>query len=380
MTKELEALYAMAWTRWNPDFPGPERHLYPKSRYSAIFKEAWHDEAMLYGVLSSFATQVSILRDGVVDKLALDLQGRVLAAQRAALAKGELSDARVITALCIMSNSYATNKGDDLSSHLKVVATWIQRRGGLDRLGMDGIVADNLMFADFVSAAIHNRKPVYTVHLPALHSSTAPKPGSAYTNLEKLRLLRSDVVSMASNYVVLMRIFDRVAKGINESSEATYFAYLANVVEYQLACINEQYHGTNTLEECIVLAILIGNYTLLRNHRQLAPCVPLFEVRFWRCLDKLRNRDTFLEPGLQDLEYYLVCIGTLTSVRRPSPFEKKCIVIMGELWEGGAGYVQDFDQLCDAMDKYGWSNSVCLKLYSKIWLKSSDGNRSSSSE
>lgn len=380
MNKEFEALYAMAWTRWNPDFPGPERHLYPKSRYSAIFKEAWHDEAMLYGVLSSFATQVSILRDGVVDQLALDLQGRVLAAQRAALAKGELSDARVITALCIMSNSYATNKDDDLSAHLKVVATWIRRRGGLDRLGMDGIVADNLMFADFVSAAVRNSKPVYTVHLPALTSTTAPEAGPAYTDLGQSRLLNSDVVSMASHYVVLMRIFDRAAKGINESSEATYFAYLANVVEYQLACTNERYHDTNTLEECVILAILIGNYTLLRNHRQLAPCVPIFEVRFWKCLDKLRDRDTFLAPGLQELEYYLVCVGTLTSVRRPSPFEKKSTVIMGDLRKGGFGGVQDFKQLCGVMDKYGWSISVCLKLFSRIWNESLDGSRSSSSD
>lgn len=367
MTPDLEKLYSQGWSQWNSDFNGPERHLFPIPRYSAIFREAFHDIALHYGILSVVATQVSMLRNGQADELALYLQGQVIAAQRAALAGGELSDARVMTALCIMSNAYSMNKVNDLSLHWQLISAWVQHRGGLVYLGMDGVIADDLMYADTLSAVVHNVTPEYPVQTPPLASFTAPEAGAAYAELQLSRLLQDDVVSVASHYLVLVRIFDRVAQGIYRSSEATYFRYLANVVEYELACANKQYHDTDTLEECIILSILLSNNSLLRNYGQLAPHVSVFENRFWRCLDELRRKDHFGVAGLRELECYLVCVGTITSVRRPSPYEDKVINMLADLRRGGPGCVQEFDHFCCVMNRYGWSQSACLKLYTRVW-------------
>lgn len=70
------------------------------------------------------------------------------------------------------------------------------------------------------------------------------------------------VAAAASNYQILVTLFDKAARGRGTPSEATYFFYFANVVECQLANVNARYHDTNTTDECLVLACLVSNHTL----------------------------------------------------------------------------------------------------------------------
>ncbi|KAK5937416.1 hypothetical protein PMZ80_010423 [Knufia obscura] len=371
MTAELERFYAQGFLRWNSDFKGPERHLFPISRFRAVLHNAWDDEALHYGILSIVATQTSMLRDGKVDQTALELQVKIINLQRRALAHGEMSDARVMTALCIMSNAWASNESEDLSVHMELITTWLHRRKGLQYLGMEGILADNLMYGDHTRAITYNQKPHYQIKLPAISSESAPQPGNAYLQLRLRGLVSEEVATAATNYVVLVKIFDKAAKGRCTPSQSTYFAYLANVVEYQLACANSVLHGTNTLDECIVLACLVSNHSLLRNYGQLAPSIPEIERRLWRCLDHLRGEQYFQIHRLLDVEFYLVCMGTVTSVRRASPFEERMVNIMGQM-RRNSSLVPAFYDLCDILEKYGWSESVCLTLYARIWNKSSD--------
>jgi len=165
---------------------------------------------------------------------------------------------------------------------------------------------------------------------------------------------------------------DKAAKGRCGLSDATYFAYLATVVEYQLACANAWFHGINTLDECIVLACLVSNHSLLRNYGQLSPIIPEIERRFWRCLDYLRDTQFFHMHQLYHLEYYLVCIGTITSVRRAGPFEDRVVKIIEQMGRRKTGSIQAFHELCDILEQYGWSESVCLTLYATIWNRASD--------
>ena len=366
MDADLERLYAQSWLKWNSDFKGPERHLFPRSRFSALFSHACIDEALHYGGLSLIATQISMLRDGALDELVVKLQLQVISAQRRALADG-MSDARVMTALCIMSNAYAANKAENLDAHLQLIVAWIEKCGVLQNLGMDGILADNLMYADHTRAIVYNSEPLYKIHLPALTSSTAPRPGKAYTDLKERGLISKEIESAANNYLILVGIFDLAARGRGTASQGTYFAYLANVVEYQLAVENAKQAGTNTLNECITLACLLGNHVLLRNYGQLAPSIPPLEARLWRCFEELRSKRFFASHKVQELEVYLTCIGTLTSVRRTSPYENKTIELMAEFREDTGKLVQAFYQVCDILENYGWSESACLMHYAKIW-------------
>jgi len=372
MTPEYERLYAQGWLRWNSDFNGPERHLFPHSRYSAVFRNAWHDVALHYGLLSLLATQISMLRSGVVDETALELQGKAISAQSRAIQHDQLSDARVMTALCIMSNAFATNKQDDLTVHLALIGASLRQRGGLQYLGMDGIIADNLMYADHTRAVISNQQPHYQVHTPPVPLNTAPAPSPVYADLCLRGLVSQEVATAASNYQTLVTLFNKAARGRGTPSEATYFFYFANVVEYQLTNANARYHDTNTTDECLILACLVSNHTLLRNYGQLSPAVQIVEARMWKCLAYLRENNHFLPYGLHDLELYLACVCTITSIRTPSPFEHRAIDILAQIRKKSTCSVHTFYELCDVMERYGWSESVCLTLYARLWNKSSD--------
>lgn len=372
MTPEYEELYARCWLRWNPDFNGPESHLFPHSRYSAIFRTAWHDEALHYGILALLATQVSKVRSGVIDQSALELQSKAIAAQSRAIRHEQLSDARVLTALCIMSNAFAANAKEDLTVHMALIEASLTQRGGLQYLGMDGIIADGLMLGDHTRAVIYNQKPHYQIQTPPLSLETAPAPSPVYVDLCLRGLVSQEVTTAASNYQILITLFDKAAKGRGTPSEATYFSYFANVVECQLANANARYHETNSIDECLVLGGLISNHTLLRNYGQLNPIVATLETRFWKCLTCLREKNCFSPYGLHDLELYLVCVGTITTVRRPSPFEQRSLKILAEMRKDGTCSVRTFHELCDVMEMYGWSESVCVKMYARIWSRSED--------
>lgn len=157
---EYERLYAQGWQRWNSNFKGPERHLFPHSRYSAVFRNAWHDVVLHYGMLSLLATQVSVLRSGVVDETALELQGKAISAQSRAIHHDQLSDARVMTALCMMPNTFATNKKEDLTVHMALIGASLRQQGGPQYLRIDGIIADNLMLGDYTRAVLPTKSHI----------------------------------------------------------------------------------------------------------------------------------------------------------------------------------------------------------------------------
>lgn len=371
MTRDYERVYAQGWLRWDSDFQGPERHMFPYSRYTAVFKYAWHDEALHYGMLSLLATQISMLRDGKADELALDLQSKAIDGQRKALEREEYSDARVMTALCIMSNAFAINRSEDLSAHMRVIIGWLQKRGGLRYLGFDGVIADNLLYGDHTRAVISNQLPHYSVTLPAITSTAAPEAGKCYNELRVAGLISYEAAMAANDYTVLNRIFDRAATGSVSPSEATYFAYLANVVEYQLACANALYRDTNTLDEIIVLACLLGNVAIMRNYGQISPLTWTVESRFWVCLERLKERKIFDRPGHRSLEWYLTCTGVLTATRGKCQYEQRVLQEMVRFRLDPHIPLKDFHQLCSTMDDYGWCKNPCLPLFSRLWHESS---------
>lgn len=371
MCPELEKLYAQGWTRWDANFNGPERHLFPYPMCTAIFRHGWKDEALHYGVLSVIATQISLLQNGSVNELALDLQIKTIATQREALTRGGYSDARILTSLCILSNSCASNRPDDRSSHMHLITSCLQKRGGLHYLGFDGVIADSLMYMDFICSITNNQIPHYPVTLPAIPSICAPRPGPHYEILKVMGLLSQEVTVAANNYIVMVNIYDRAARSEVIPSEATYFAYLAHVLEYQLACANALYRDTNTLEECITLACILGNVVLMRNCGQISPIAWTVEDRLWRCLERTKESILFRRPELCRFEWYLTCIGMITATRGKCKYEQKVIEELVRFRRNPYQPLKDYEELCRTMDDYGWCRSPCLSLFSRVWNESS---------
>lgn len=373
MNDQLEQLYNQLFMKWNVDFKGPERHLFPYSRYAAILESAPDDKAVLLGLLSMIATQTALARNGKADDLALTLQLQVVTAQREALLeRNEATDARIATAMCILHNLVTTDHSEDIRDNLDRVRLMLRQRGGIRYLGMNGVLADNFMYIDHLSAVAHNEPPKFEITGPYLPSTQAPTGCAAYQALHLRGLLSDDSAQAATLFTVLVQIYDMAATGTCSASNATYFAYLSNVVEFQLSTANAKYHQTNTLDRCLLLGVTLFNHTVFRNARSLAPTIPLIEQRFWQYLQSLQDQGFFHRYELSDLELYLACLGTITSLRRPSHYTEKNIHVLFRLRETQVNEVRTFENLCDIMDRYGWSASVCSALYVEIWKRSSD--------
>lgn len=329
------------------------------------------DKALLIGLLSLVATQISIARHATVDEFALQLQLQAINAQQQALQEnGAATDARIATAQCILGNSVHSDHNEDVGTSLAIIKHMAHQRGGIQYLGMNGVLADNFMYIDHLSAIVRNILPEFIVPQPYLASAHAPKSRFVYQGLHRSGLLSDESMCAAILFDVLLQIYDNAAKGLREPSNDSYFAYLSNAVECQLAVANAKHHDTETLDECLILALVIFNHTVFRNSRRLAPPVQLFERRFWTRFRAIRERKFFLRHDLVDLECYLACIGTITSLRHPSSVTEQTIQVLVELRTMEKSPVPDYNALCGVMEKYGWPRIVCFNLYRSIWDKS----------
>lgn len=110
----------------------------------------WDDKTHYLATLAMVALQTSIIQHGKVSDLALDLQAIAISAQRLAVNLGGLSDVRVLTAIVILSNSYALGRGEDVMRQFDVLPRFVEERGGLHTFGLHGFVAEFLQYKDHV--------------------------------------------------------------------------------------------------------------------------------------------------------------------------------------------------------------------------------------
>ena len=253
-----------------------------------------NDATLFIALLSLVATQLSMLRNGKLDELALKLQNQAIRLQAQSCQQGSPDDARIISALAIMSNHMAAGNPRMMAPHMKAITGFVQQRGGLQYLGMDGIVADNLMYADHTRAITYNTRPGYQMPLPSLQPVVGWLPsrrlGQGFLVLEKLLPLTVATTSVLSDMSLLTDIYDRAARKKANNKESIYFGYLASVVEYQLAELNATYDETGTVEELLTLTLLLINHTIFRNYGTVSPIMPTLESRFWRCFRQIRNQ------------------------------------------------------------------------------------------
>lgn len=366
MTPQLEQLYRQCFQRWSGNFKGPERHLFPTSRYKAAYSAASSDTALFTALLSLVSTQLSVLRGKDMDELTLRLQNQALRLQYQACQDGNPSDARIMTALCIMSNHMANSNPQGILPHMKAIEVFIRQRGGIQYLGMEGIIADNLTYADHTRAIVYNTHPTYELPLPALDPPKTVKRrlGRGFHTLFYNTDIGDAMLQACRDTSCLTDIYDRACKRKETKQESMYFGYLAAVVEYQLGVLNAQNHDTGTLEECLTLALLLINHTVFRNYGQIAPSVPLVEARFWACFDKIFSH-LLGQEDLTDLLLWLAFTGTITSLRRECPFVDKAIVVLVTIYS--CQKFAPFDDVRTTMDMFVWSAPVQEHQFMKLW-------------
>ena len=67
-----------------------------------------------------------------------------------------------------MSNHVAAGNPTEMIPHMRAIEAFLKQRGGLRYLGMDGVLADNFVFADHTRVVNYNNRPSYSLHLPSL--------------------------------------------------------------------------------------------------------------------------------------------------------------------------------------------------------------------
>ena len=73
--------FSTGYLPWQSDFRGPERHLFPVSRFGVAMRSGYTDVTLFIALLSLVATQLSMLRNGEIDELALKLQNKAIRLQ-----------------------------------------------------------------------------------------------------------------------------------------------------------------------------------------------------------------------------------------------------------------------------------------------------------
>lgn len=334
-------------------------------------RAANQDPALFIGLLSLIATQLSRIRSGKIDDVALKLQNQAIRLQARACEDGKPDDARIMTALSIMSNHMAAGNAKEMVPHMQAIASFVSRRGGLHNLGMDGLVADNLEYADHTRAVVYNNCSNYPMVLPSLQPSAQQiTPGSflrhlgaGFYALWQANLISEPLYHAASDISFLTDIYDRAARKVVTIAETHYFSYLASVVEYQLANLNATYHDTGSLDDCLTLALLLLNHSIFRNYGQVSPIIPILESRFWHCFEKLRHDSRLVS---NDLLIWLTFTGVISHVRRPCPFMEDAVKVLAEIRVEQPRLTFDTVKVL-ALDKYTWSATVQEHVFRQIW-------------
>ena len=338
---------------------------------------AQHDEALFIGMLSIVATQLGLLQQKKVLPSTLKLQSKAIELQIKACRSGDPSDARILTALCIMSNQVANGNPKEVTGHLEAIQGFLTKRGGLHYLGMDGMLADNLMYADHTGAIAYCKPAKFKL----IRAALGPPPiilqqpgrlGTCFTSLAQRSFISGTVASAADNLALLIDIYNKAILRQVTKAESLYFDYLANVVEFQLSELNvlhqsEDHHHQEILDECLTQGLLLVNHTLLRNYGQLSPIFTLIEAQFWACFNSIWERRREMPP---DLLVWLVFTGVISSVRAPCQFMDKAAVFLSELIK--TDVVKTFTDAREIFQRYIWWEAIQTNALSALWQRAYD--------
>lgn len=356
--------------------------MFPTSRYNSVLRRAADDPALVISLLSVVATQKSLLRYGKIDEFALKLQHQAIQLHAQACLKNDPNDGRIMTALAIMSNHMHADNPTQMLPHMKAIASFVQQRGGIHYLGMDGIVADNIILADHMIAVIYNTKPNYPLITPSLlpeerRVTFSRHMGKAFSILHETKKISAKLYNVARDISLLTDIYDRATRQKHHEQETTYFPYLATAVECQLAELNALHHDTSSIEDMLTLAFLLINHTIFRNYGSISPIVPIIEARFWRCFEVFRQDRLPDNPESEFLFIWLAFTGIITQARCKCRFVKTAVSVLLEIskWKEQQS-IQTFEQIrTNVLDRYLWSRTVLQHVYEPIWQEVLDLER-----
>lgn len=286
---QLLSLWTQGWGRVKR---GPERHLFPKQWIDYVLPSAMAHAALFQALLATSASMWAMAHNMFDEatarhlRLADQVLNEVCTNQNAAN-----KDECLLASLLLTVIHQAQGNARETDRRFANIVNLVGQRGGPYYLGMSGIVADLLLYVDYLQAALLDCEPVWTLPLPALQIGIPQRLGPAFRELIPSALFHLDLLLAADSICRTTDIFEQPLGGMAQDSGASNsFGYLSTVAEYQLAHCNAAFHGSCTWNECVCLGLLLFNHIILRNDGAITAPIRKIEHQFWQTIDSTISR------------------------------------------------------------------------------------------
>lgn len=366
---ERQHLLAL-WSRpWSLVRRGPERHLFPWKFIDRVLPSAQSHAPLLQALLAYSGTIWGIANHAppslAVDQhsIAVEMLSQACPTEREAS-----SDEAMLAATLLMLVYMAQGNAFEVNKHMAGLVHLTSLRGGPHYLGLSGLVAELLIFADHSQAFFFNHEPVWQFPLPPLTMGLAPRAGKAFREAVAGRELNESVLQAALSVCKVTDIFDCAANDQPISKAASNsFSYLSTISEYQLARCNALFHQSASVNECICLALILFDQIILRNDGATTPGIIQAEFRFWQVLEQIEAQG--VRSGISpNLYMWMIVTGMTLCIRGKCQFRRVGIdklrmaraSLTAQTWE-------QFRQ--NVLEDYVWLKSAQEETLRTIWLE-----------
>jgi len=369
MNPEREHLLAL-WSReWSPIRRGPERHLFPHKFIDRILPVAQTHAPLLQALLAYSGTTW-----GIANRIpAVSISGQhtfaVELLSHACPTEREASTDEAMLAATVMLLIYMA-QGDalEVNKHVSGLVHLARLRGGPHYLGLSGLVAELLIYADHTQAIFFNHEPVWQFPLPPLTMGLAPEAGKSFQKAADAHELEPSIAQAALSVCKVADIFEYATNGKTLPRAAlNSFGYLSTIADYQLARCNALFHQSASITECICLALILFNHIVLRNDGASTPCIVQVEYQFWQALKQAEGHG--LRSNVPpELYMWMIMMALTVSIRDECQFRHTGIEKLKAAKINTT--IQTWDRFRQSvLDEYVWLPSEQEETFKMVWLE-----------
>lgn len=194
----------------------------------------------------------------------------------------------------------------------KVVHDLVRRRGGPSQLGMDGMMADYLTWAEVFAGVWLNEEPyVFSDVMPGFMIAPPPEIyGAAFPSPHVSETLHPTVIEICLTICRLTEVWEKATREDVTSQEYIYFYSTLKWVSIQRTQFRAKCFNSGTKDECLIHVIEIFRSNVFSTQ----PENKLFNLRFCSQLQsalKRTNISSYWDEQIQMLIWALFVVGTI---------------------------------------------------------------------
>lgn len=372
LTAEQSHMLSLWTQEWSPVKLGPERHLFPFRLIDFVMPAAKRHTA-LFHALVAYAGIMWSHNNGTSSADALQAQTLAVNSLSTTCSTADLAstDEAILSALLLMLIYMAQGEMLQVQTHIDGLAYLVKLRGGLHYIGLAGLVTEFLLYADYLQALYFSRTPIWSLPLPALEIGPQSGMGAGFGVAVTNREIDAVVGTTARGMCEFATLAEMALQNLPAPKQmgGTYgsYPYLASITEYQLALQNFTYLHSHTVNECVLLALIMFNQVVLRGNEPIGPVVRAVEHRFWTAFESMEKRRVHLRFS-PCLYIWMIMMGLSLCMRGNCAHRASAIKKLrtARIRAAVVGWKQ-----CHTMclDRYVWLRIAQESTYRRIWAE-----------